>query len=246
MAGLLYIVSVPIGNAEDITLRALRILKEVTVVAAEDTQRTKALFEHHAIDTPLTSYHTLNKEEKAPVLIRRLQEGHSVALVSDAGTPVISDPGYFLVRRALASGIRVVPVPGPSAVLAALPASGLPCDAFVFLGMLPRTGDSRRRLLETVRSEPRTLVLFESPGRLPSTLKELHAVLGHRQIVLARELTKPGEEFIRGIPIEVLKTTAVRPLSGDITLLVEGVQGRRRQGRTGGRKNPTRRRASGS
>lgn len=246
MAGLLYIVSTPIGNVEDITLRALRVLKGVTVVAAEDTQRTKSLFEHHAIDTPLTSYHTRNKEEKAPVLLRRLQEGHSVALVSDAGTPVISDPGYFLVKQALASGIRVVPVPGPSAVLAALPASGLPCDTFVFLGMLPGTGGVRRRLLENVRAEPRTLILFESPGRVQSTLKELDAVLGHRRIVLVQDLTKPGEEFIRGTTAEMLKTTALRPLRGDITLLVEGARGKRWQKRTAGRQNATRRRASGS
>ena len=222
MTGTLYIVSTPIGNPDDITVRAVRILNKVAIVAAEDPRCSQALFAHHAITTPLTSYHDLNKEEKTPVLIRRLVEGQSVALVSDAGTPVISDPGAFLVTQALASGIRVVPVPGPSAVLAALSASGLAGEAFVFLGSLPRQAGPRGRLLLQMRAEHRTLVLFESPGRLRTTLREILAVLGNRRMALARDLTKSGETIVRGTAEELLRRPASRPGRGEITLVVAG------------------------
>jgi 16S rRNA (cytidine1402-2'-O)-methyltransferase len=222
MAGTLYIVSTPIGNPDDITLRAVRILNKVAIVAAEDPRCTQALFAHHAITTPLTSYHNVNKEDKTPVLIRRLEEGQSVALVSDAGTPVISDPGAFLVRQALASGIRVVPVPGPSAVLAALSASGLAGEAFVFLGSLPRQKERRSRLLAQMRGHDRPLVLFESPSHLRATLREILAVLGDRRMALARDLTKSGEAIIRGTAKELLRGSASRPSRGEITLVVAG------------------------
>jgi len=222
MAGTLYIVSTPIGNPDDITLRAVRILTKVAIVAAEDPRCTQALFAHHAITTPMTSYHDLNKEDKTPVLIRRLEEGQSVALVSDAGTPVVSDPGAFLVRQTLASGIRVVPVPGPSAVLAALSASGLAGEAFVFLGTLPRQKGRRSRLLARMRGDDRPLVLFESPRRLRATLREILAVLGDRRMALARDLTKSGEAIVRGTAKELLRGSASRPGRGEITLVVAG------------------------
>ena len=222
MAGTLYIVGTPIGNPDDITLRAVRILKRVAIVAAEDPRCTQALFARHAIHTPLTSYHNLNKEDKAPVLIRRLEEGRSMALVSDAGTPMISDPGAFLVTRAVAAGIRVVPVPGPSAVLAALSASGLAGEAFVFLGSLPRQAASRRRLLLRMRGDQCPLVLFESPRRLRRTLREILAVLGNRRMALARDLTKSDESIVRGTAEELLRGLASRPGPSEITLVVEG------------------------
>ena len=225
MAGTLYIVSTPIGNPDDITLRAVRILNKVAIVAAEDPRCSQALFAHHAITTPLTSYHDLNKEDKTPVLVRRLEEGQSVALVSDAGTPLISDPGAFLVRQALASGIRVVPVPGPSAVLAALSASGLAGEAFVFLGNLPRQKRRRSRLLAQMRGDARPLVLFESPGRLRTTLREIQAVLGNRRMALARDLTKSGETIVRGTAEELLRGPASHPGRGEITLVVAGRRG---------------------
>ena len=229
MSGLLYIVSTPIGNPEDMTVRAIRLLKEVAIVAAEDTSRAHSLFLQFGIDTPLTSYHDLNKDEKTPVLIRRLHEGQSIALVSDDGTPLISDPGSFLVTQALASGIRVVPVPGPSAVLAALSASGLSSEAFVFQGYLPKTSTQRRLVLEALRSERRTLILFESPKLVRSSLEAIHAVLGNRRIVLARELTKPNEEFLRGTVEEVLVKWRSGLLEGEVTLVVEGNRQQRRK-----------------
>lgn len=234
MVGVLYIVSTPIGNLEDISFRALRVLKEVTTVAAEDTRHTKTLLAHYGIGTPLTSYHDFNKEEKAPVLLERLKEGHSVALVSDAGTPTISDPGYFLITQALAAGITVVPVPGPSAVLAALAASGLPTDAFVFEGFLPRKSGPRRRLLESLRDERRTVIVFESPHRLRSSLELIREILGERRIVLARELTKVHEELLRGTADELLKALGTRTIRGELTLVLEGKRKRKGEGKTGG------------
>lgn len=246
MAGVLYIVSTPIGNPDDITLRALRILREVAIVAAEDTQSTSALFAQHAIDTPLTSYHNLNKEDKTPVLLRRLEDGQSVALVSDAGTPAVSDPGSFLITQALAAGIRVMPVPGPSAILAALSASGLAGDTFLFLGYLPGRTGSRRRLLEQMRGEHRTLILFEYPNRLRATVTDIRCVLGNRRIVLAEDLTTSCEEFVRGTAEEVLRSVASRPHRGEITLVVKGSRQQKPPGaRTEGKK-VRRQRASGS
>jgi 16S rRNA (cytidine1402-2'-O)-methyltransferase len=235
MAGVLYIVSTPIGNLEDISLRALRVLKEAAIIAAEDTRHTKTLLSHYGIGTPLTSYHDFNKEEKTPVLIARLKDGHDVALVSDAGTPAISDPGYYLTTQALVAGIQVVPIPGPSALLAALAASGLPTDAFVFEGFLPRKPGPRRRLLESLRDESRTVILFESPHRLRASLEAIRDTLGGRRIVLARELTKMHEEFLRGTAEELLAALKARSLKGEITLVLEGNRERRRTGRASGR-----------
>ena len=246
MSGLLYLVSTPIGNPEDMTVRAIRTLKEVAIVAAEDTSRAHSLLLHYGIDTPLTSYHDLNKDEKTPVLIRRLHEGQSVALVSDDGTPLISDPGAFLVAQALASGIRVVPVPGPSAVLAALSASGLSTEAFVFQGYLPKKSTERRLVLETLRTERRTLILFELPELVRSSLDAIHAVLGNRRIVLARELTKPNEEFLRGTVEELMVRWSSGFLPGEVTLVVEGNRQQRPKGVMENVKKPGRRRAFGS
>ena len=224
IAGTLYIVSTPIGNLEDITLRALNILRDVQIIAAEDTRHTQKLLQHYHISTAQTSYHDHNKEEKAEVLISRLQEGHDVALVSDAGTPGISDPGYYLINRAIEEGIRVMPVPGPSASIAALSVSGLPTDAFVFEGFLPSKKTARQKKLRELSGERRTLILFEAPHRLASTLKDIAEVLGDRKIVLTRELTKIFEEVIRGRVSEVIAKIEGRRLKGEMTLLLEGAQ----------------------
>ncbi|MGH7165453.1 MAG: 16S rRNA (cytidine(1402)-2'-O)-methyltransferase [Nitrospiraceae bacterium] len=246
MPGTLYLVSMPIGHPDDLTLRALRILRTVPIIAAEDPARTKPLLAAHAIETPLTSYHDRNKEDKAPVLIRRLQEGESVALVAEAGTPAVVDPGLVLIRQALASGIRVVPVPGPSAALAAVPASGLSGDRFVFEGFLPRRSEARRRSLAVLRHDARTVILFETPARLRSTLATIRSLLGNRRLVLAHDLTKPDEELLRGTVEEVLKTLASRSLRGDITLVVEGAGRRPAKRSSKTSKEASRRRVSGS
>ena len=170
MNGILYIVSTPIGNLEDITYRAHRILNEVDFIAAEDTRHTQKLCSHYGISTTLTSYHDFNKENKTPVLLEKLQEGCSIALVSDAGTPLISDPGYYLLTRAIEADIRVVPIPGPSAILAALTASGLPTDAFHYEGFLPKKSAARFRMLQILVEETRTIILFETPHRIKITL----------------------------------------------------------------------------
>lgn len=222
MSGNLYVVSTPIGNLEDITLRALRILKEVSIIAAEDTRRTQKLCSHFQIFTPLTSYHDFNKEEKTKVLIKRMTDGMSVALVSDAGTPLISDPGYYLVTKAILEGITVIPIPGSSAILAALTVSGLPTDAFLFLGFLPRKSNARLRALEGLQDEVRTIIIFESPHRVIKTLEEVKKKFSNRRIVVAREVTKTYEEFLRGSAEELLEVCRHRNLKGEITLLIEG------------------------
>jgi len=224
IAGTLYIVSTPIGNLEDITLRALNILRDVQIIAAEDTRHTQKLLQHYHISTAQTSYHDHNKEEKAEILISRLREGRDIALVSDAGTPGISDPGYYLINRAIEEGIRVMPVPGPSASIAALSVSGLPTDAFVFEGFLPSKKTARQKKLRELSGERRTLILFEAPHRLASTLKDIAEVLGDRKIVLTRELTKMFEEVIRGRVSEVIAEIEGRRLKGEMTLLLEGAQ----------------------
>lgn len=225
--GTLYIVSTPIGNLEDITLRAVRILKTVGIIAAEDTRHTKQICAHFGIQTPLTSYHDFNKEDKAAVLLQRLQSGTDVALVSDAGTPVISDPGYYLITRTIEAGIRVVPVPGPSAVLAALAAAGLPSDAFRFEGFLPRKPGARSKRIASLRAEHGSIILFESPHRIEQLLAALRAGLGNRRAVLARELTKTFEEFHRGTLDQLLTQVQTRPPKGEITLVVEGAPKRK-------------------
>jgi 16S rRNA (cytidine1402-2'-O)-methyltransferase len=220
--GVLYVVGTPIGNLEDITFRALRILKEVATVAAEDTRHTQRLLAHYDLHTPLTSYHDFNKETKAAVLVTRLQEGSSIALVCDAGTPTISDPGYFLINRCIDSGIAVVPIPGPSAILGALSASGLPTDRFHFEGFLPKPSGRLAKRLAALRELRETIVLFESPHRILKTLKALHEAWGNRPAVVARELTKLHEEFLRGTLSELIAELERRPRRGEITLLVGG------------------------
>ena len=194
----LYIVATPIGNLEDITLRAIRILKEADIIAAEDTRHSQVLLNHFDIHKPLTSYHEHNEKAKAQQLVARMTRGQNVALISDAGTPVISDPGYRLVVEAIAAGIRVIPIPGPSALLAVLGASGLPTDEFVFGGFLPAKKQSRRLQLQELRNEHRSTVFYEAPHRLKEFLDDLYAVVGDWRIVLAREVTKVHEEFLRG------------------------------------------------
>jgi len=233
MAGVLYVVSTPIGHAEDITLRALRVLKAVAVVAAEDPQRTKALLDRHAIETPITSYHNENKETKAEILIDYLQDGRCVALVADAGTPVIADPGRYLIERALAARISVSPVPGPSAVLAAVTVSGLSGDSFLFAGMLPRSPRAVRRFLRPLSGETRSLVfLTESPFRPRMTLARLLEVLGDRHVILAKDLTTDQEECLRGPPSRLLATVGAGPWGGAVTIVVEGAGKGRNAGPT--------------
>jgi len=220
--GCLYIVSTPIGHLEDITLRALRILKEVSVVAAEDTRHTQKLFNHYQIHTPMTSYHDHNKEEKTEVLLQRLKEGHSMALVADAGTPGISDPGYYLINRCIQAGIPLSPVPGPSAFLAALAVSGLPTDAFLFEGFLPKKQAGRLKHLLALKEEPRTIILYESPHRLVRCLHDLYKTWGDRRAMVAREITKLFEEIVRGRLSEIIPKMENRVIRGEITLVIEG------------------------
>ncbi len=218
--GSLYLVATPIGNLEDITLRALRLLKEADLIACEDTRETQKLLNHFQIRTPTTSYREHNEARKAPEIVSALKEGKSVALVSDAGMPLISDPGYRLVSLAIAEGISVVPVPGPSALLAALAASGLLAEAFRFCGYLPPKGAARRKTLAALVSADCTLVFYEAPHRLMETLRDMLETLGDRRIVLARELTKVHEEFIRGRTSEILEQLRGKPVRGEFTLLV--------------------------
>ena len=221
MSGTLYLVATPIGNLEDITYRAVRTLREADVIACEDTRQTRKLLDHYAIANPLVSYHEHNEAARAEELASKLQAGASVALVSDAGMPLVSDPGYRLVRAAIGAGIRVVPVPGPSALVAALAASGLPTDAFFFGGFLPPKAGQRARTLEALRDEPATLIFYEAPHRIIETLGDIENVLGERTVVVARELTKVHEEFLRGTAAEVRAALAARPsVKGEITLLV--------------------------
>lgn len=220
--GTLYIVSTPIGNLEDVTLRALRIFKEVEIVAAEDTRHTQKLLTYYKIHTKLTSYHDHNKEEKAQILVQQLKAGRSAALAADAGTPGISDPGYFLINRCIQDGIPVVPIPGASAFLAALSISGLPTDSFLFEGFLPRKKTARLRRLETLKMEPRTLIFYESPHRLIVCLSDLLKILGDRRVVIARELTKAFEEIRRGRLSKIIPELSGRSIRGEITLVVEG------------------------
>lgn len=224
--GTLYVVATPLGNLEDITLRALRVLKEVDWIAAEDTRHTRKLLTHYGIRTPLTAYHDWIEREKAPHLVERLRAGENGALVSDAGTPGLSDPGFHLVRSAWAAGVKVVPVPGPSAVVAALSVAGLPAQRFVFEGFLPNRSSARRARLRELAEEKRTLVFFESTRRLLPTLKDLAEIWGERTIVIARELTKQFEEFLRGTPTELLGELAERgtPLKGEVTIVAEGAR----------------------
>jgi 16S rRNA (cytidine1402-2'-O)-methyltransferase len=217
--GTLYVVGTPIGNLEDISLRALRILKEAALISAEDTRRTRKLLMRYEITTPLTSYYEHNKLTKLDYILTTLEE-KDVALVSEAGMPGISDPGYKLIKAAIARGIPVVPVPGPSALVTALAISGLPTDSFVYLGFLPRRQGKRRRLLGSLVGEKRTLVAFEAPHRLCKSLADLADVLGDRQIAVARELTKIHEEVWRGNLSQSIEHFERNPPRGEFTLVI--------------------------
>lgn len=220
--GTLYIVGTPIGNLEDITQRALRILREVTVIACEDTRETRKLLHHFTIATPTVSYHEHNKLMAGPALIRRLEAGEDVALVTDAGMPGISDPGEDLVRLAIDAGVTVVPVPGPTAFVTALVGSGLPTGSFAFEGFLPTKNKDRRAALERLKGERRTFILYEAPHRLMETLEDLREALGDRLMTAARELTKLHEEFVRGTPAELIAQFEAKAPRGEFVLVVQG------------------------
>ncbi len=221
MAGAIYLVATPIGNLEDITLRALRVLREADLIACEDTRQTRKLLNHYQIRKPLVSYHEHNEAARAEELVERAVSGQAVAVVSDAGTPGISDPGYRVVARAIARGVPLVPVPGPVAAEAALAASGLPAEAFRFCGFLPPKQTQRRKLLASLAAETATLIFYEAPHRIVAALEDILDVFGPRPVVVARELTKLHEEFLRGSAAEVLAALRSRgAIAGEITLLV--------------------------
>jgi 16S rRNA (cytidine1402-2'-O)-methyltransferase len=220
--GTLYLVATPIGNLEDITLRALRTLKECDVVAAEDTRRTGQLLKHFGMAKRLLSYFQFNEARRSEEIIERLRRGEKVALVTDAGSPGISDPGERVVKAAIAAGLRVEPVPGPSALVAALTASGLPTEEFHFIGFLPHKSGQRRKRLEQLKGYGGTLVLYESPYRIEKLLGELNDLFAGRQVVLAREMTKKFEEYLRGTPAELLAVLKQRSLKGEFVVLVAG------------------------
>jgi 16S rRNA (cytidine1402-2'-O)-methyltransferase len=219
-AGCLYLVGTPIGNLEDITLRALRILKEADQIACEDTRHTQKLLSHYDIHKPLVSYHEHNELTRAPELVVALEQGAKIALVSDAGMPLVSDPGHRLVTLCLRHHIPIVPIPGPSALLASLSASGLPNEEFLFMGFLPARSGERRRALERLRIEDRTIILYEAPHRLAECIADAREVLGNRSACIAREVTKLHEEFLRGKLSELSTSLDERPARGEITLLI--------------------------
>jgi 16S rRNA (cytidine1402-2'-O)-methyltransferase len=221
-SGVLYVVSTPIGNLEDITLRALRILKEVDLIAAESESYSRKLCQKHGIKTKLISYNQHNQRRRGAELIRRLKSGLDVALVTNAGTPGVSDPGALLINQAVEEGIQVSPIPGPSAVISALSVSGLRAERFLFLGFLSHSSSKRRKELKNLISEQRTMVFFEAPHRLKSMLMDLKDILGDRQVVLLREMTKIFEEIKRGLASDVLKQLELDSIKGEITLVVAG------------------------
>lgn len=221
--GTLYVVATPIGNMDDITLRALNILGKVDLIAAEDTRHTGKLLKFHNIKNQQISYHEHNEKERTPFLIERIESGSSIALVSNAGTPTVSDPGYILLQRAVEKGIRVIPIPGASAGIAALSISGLPTDSYIFMGFPAKKKTKRFRQLQELAREKRTLIFYESPGRILAFLKELADVMGDRYIVLCREMTKLHEEFLRGRLSELIDSLSHRSvIKGECTLLVKG------------------------
>jgi len=223
--GCLYLVGTPIGNLEDITLRALRILKEVDQIACEDTRHTQKLLTHYDIHKSLVSYHEHNEITRAPELVVAMEAGAKIALVSDAGTPLVSDPGHRLVTLCVRHRIPVIPIPGPSALLAALSASGLPNEEFLFVGFLPNRSGERRRALERLRIEDRTIIFYEAPHRVAETVADAQEILGDRSACLAREVTKLHEEFRRGKLSELAASLAERPARGEITLLIAPEEG---------------------
>jgi 16S rRNA (cytidine1402-2'-O)-methyltransferase len=228
-AGCLYVVSTPIGNLEDISLRALRVLKEADAIACEDTRQTAKLLTHFDIPKRMVSYHEHNELTRAPEIVIELEQGAKIALVSDAGTPSISDPGHRLVSLCLRHGIQVVPVPGASALVAALSASGLPIEEFVFAGFLPSRPTERRKALRDLASQPRTLALYEAPHRLLDTLEDALEILGNRPAVVAREVTKIYEEFVRGHLVDLVEAARKKAPRGEITLLIGPADGQASQ-----------------
>ncbi|ANF44207.1 16S rRNA (cytidine(1402)-2'-O)-methyltransferase [Priestia megaterium] len=220
--GVLYLVPTPIGNLEDMTFRAIRILKEVDYIAAEDTRQTKKLCNHFEIDTPITSYHEHNKHTKSEQLLSDLDGEKNIALVSDAGMPCISDPGYELVVAAVKKGYTVVPLPGPNAALTALIASGLPTGQFYFYGFLNRNKKQRKEQLQELQYIKESMIFYEAPHRLKETLKSIEEILGNRSIVLCRELTKRYEEFLRGSVLEAIEWTNATDIRGEFCLILEG------------------------
>ncbi len=221
--GTLYVVSTPIGNLEDITLRAVKILSAVDLIAAEDTRTTKVLLARYNIDKPMVSYFSHNERRRTPEILERLKSGSTVALVSDAGTPGISDPAYVLISSALEAKVPVVPIPGPSALLAALVVSGLPTDRFIFEGFLPLK-KGRNSKLEELAKEARTIVLYESPHRVIRTLGEIHEKFGDREVAVAREMTKKFEEVARGPLSEVLSNMSKRQARGEYVIVISGAK----------------------
>ncbi len=231
--GVLYVVATPIGNLEDITQRALRILGEADLIACEDTRQTRKLLDHYEITTPTISYHEHNEAARAGELVRKLDDGMTIAQVSDAGMPGISDPGNRVIKLAVEHGITVVPIPGPSAIITALVGSGLPTDAFEFRGFLPAKSGQRRTALEAFGRAEHTIAVYEAPHRIRETLQDIVAVLGARRpVVVARELTKIHEEFIRGTAAEVLSQVQTRELKGEITLLIGAAESRTQSAET--------------
>lgn len=220
--GILYLCATPIGNLEDITFRAIRVLKEADLIAAEDTRHTRKLLNHFEIHTPSVSYHEHNKLERGPELLNRLLQGQTIALVSDAGMPGISDPGTHLVQLAIEAGVTVVPIPGANAALSALVASGLDTTNFTFVGFLPKTKKKRRDLLEQLVNQPYTMLFYESPHRIKETLKEMTAAFGDREAVAGRELTKKFEEFIRSTLTGLQAYFASVEPRGEFTLVLQG------------------------
>ena len=223
--GTLYVVATPIGNTDDITLRAITILRQVDLVAAEDTRHTGKLMKYHNIKNRLISYHEHNEKERTPLLIERIESGSSIALVSNAGTPTVSDPGYVLLQSALEKGIRVIPIPGVSAGITALSISGLPTDSFIFIGFPAKKKAKRLKQLREFADEKRTLIFYVSPGRILAFMEELADAMGDRYGVLCREMTKLHEEFLRGHLSELIESLSHRPtIKGECTLLVKGCE----------------------
>jgi 16S rRNA (cytidine1402-2'-O)-methyltransferase len=216
---MLYIVSTPIGNLSDITVRASKILAECGLILAEDTRTSRRLLAHLGITARVSAYHDFNKEKVTPGLVAALEGGKEIALITDAGTPGVADPAFYLVRAAIASGIAVVPVPGPSAFLTALVASGLPTDRFIFENFLPNKGTQRRKILESLKEEPRTVIFYETPHRIVKALEDIKETLGGVRVVIARELTKMHEEFMRGSAEELLARFAEHPPRGEMVVL---------------------------
>lgn len=220
--GVLFVVATPIGNLSDITYRAVRILAEVDLIAAEDTRRTKILLTKYDVHTPMTSYHKFNIKSKTDYLIELMKQGQNIALVSDSGMPGISDPGSELISGAIEQGIKIEPVPGPSAVITALVVSGLPTDSFIFVGFLPKKPGKKKKLLEGLKSNTATIIIYESPYRVVKTLEAVKSILGDRQVTVCRELTKKFEEIVRGKVGDVIAKFKDRKVKGEVVVVIQG------------------------